>query len=404
MALAVSCQILDDSFFLGPQRGTRYGPYGRDSTGSGIPAPPAPDTVLLFTALEFPPGYDWRQDSAYYSQEGQVVLYRDFEPVAHADIGPSHKVSAEADMHHIVDGHLFTEYSGQGQTVIKMDGAEILRYEGREMLQGLLIRNGSIVTLGRDRNGGGFRCRVDGKVVFGRDSASVKGGMRDPSCGEGGALYMERGILCFAYSDRRGCHIVEDWKDSLLAAGAGPFPDARRRGGKYYFISCAGGRTSLYADDRVSDISEGGRIVWTDARIRFLDGKCAVTGQAADHITGKSGAAVCREGLRTEWLASGGGRQFIYDNGRGLYVVGAGTDGRIGIRPASGSARAPDGSYYFLDAACGFLSGSTQYLALTPTGREGYPFIWEGGEVHELGINGLLTCVRTALVFPGDGS
>lgn len=126
--------------------------FNRNPGGGSGGNPDAPpemqlyDTTLYFCAVRFDESYDWQRDTAYGSESFELLLYRDFEPVLSVSSAGSGCVSADFDTHHIIGGHLYTEKSDLSSTVIGRDGVEIIRFEGREFLKGLLPDGEDIYT------------------------------------------------------------------------------------------------------------------------------------------------------------------------------------------------------------------------------------------------------------------
>ena len=117
------------------------------------------DTSVFMTAVEFPPGYDWRRDSSFGEVSGRIVLYRDSVRILEVPAGPGCLACMDADLHHLIDGHLYTESCTSAGTVVSRDGEMLFSYPGRELLCGMLVEGRDVYTLGRDRSGGGFSLR-----------------------------------------------------------------------------------------------------------------------------------------------------------------------------------------------------------------------------------------------------
>jgi len=151
---------------------------------------------VLAVAVEYPDGYDWRKDSLGEESKASLVLYRDWERMLSVDVGPG---AAYPDMHRIVDGSLFTDYSTSDQTVIGRDGVELFRYEGRESIKDIFVSDTAVFTLGVSRNGGGFSFRNNGRVVMSQSNGQLLSG-----------LEADGDRVCFAYKVPIGSGIGED--------------------------------------------------------------------------------------------------------------------------------------------------------------------------------------------------
>lgn len=154
------------------------------STSGGIWGGPLPDTgqeikrVCYVTALDYQKGYDWRADRERETVKCSLVVYADGVPVMKVPVGSQYQVSADADTHRILDGHLYTDYSTDLETVIKKDGKEIFRYAGRESLCGFEVHDKDVYTLGQNRDGDGFTLRKNGEVLMERQMSAVLSPMR----------------------------------------------------------------------------------------------------------------------------------------------------------------------------------------------------------------------------------
>ena len=78
-----------------------------------IAATPSGEHVYL-TAVRYPDGFAWDLDTCAVDGEVFIDLYRDGERVRSIPAG----ASVHPDMHRYVGGHLYTDYSCGGETVI----------------------------------------------------------------------------------------------------------------------------------------------------------------------------------------------------------------------------------------------------------------------------------------------
>ena len=148
-------------------------------------------TVCYVTALEYPDDYDWRADPEKGSVKCSLVVYADDLPMMKIPVGDKYEVSSDPDMHRILSGHLYTDYSTDTETVIKKDGRELFRFPGREMVVGMIVDGGDLYTLGQPRSGTGFRFRKNGEVIIERTQGRAFGRM-----------YLEEGSVCFAFCEQ----------------------------------------------------------------------------------------------------------------------------------------------------------------------------------------------------------
>ena len=146
--LLPGCVLLEDGL-TGARRRTDCSREGarpqRPRSGSALPGlDAAADTTLWICAVRFPEGYDWQRDTAYGSIPFELVLYKDFAPVLTLPSGPEACFTPDPARHHLLEGHLYTERFQDGQTRIGRDGVELCRFDGREMLAGLLEDGGDL--------------------------------------------------------------------------------------------------------------------------------------------------------------------------------------------------------------------------------------------------------------------
>lgn len=135
--------------------------FGKDSTSR--------EKVRCFiTGLDYPDEYDWRADPEKGMVKCSLVVFCDGIPVMKVPVGKEYDVSPDPDMHRIINGDLYTDYSTSDETVIKKNGKELFRYGGREMILGMAVSEDDIYTLGQPRNGEGFSYRKNGVPIIER--------------------------------------------------------------------------------------------------------------------------------------------------------------------------------------------------------------------------------------------
>ncbi len=125
-------------------------------------------TVVYVTAMDYPEGYDWRADREKGAVKCSLVVYADGIPMMKIPVGDSYEVSSDPDMHRMVNGHLYSDYAADSETIIKKDGKEIMRYPAREMICALTEKDGDVYTLGHSRGGSGFSYRKNGEAIIER--------------------------------------------------------------------------------------------------------------------------------------------------------------------------------------------------------------------------------------------
>lgn len=200
----------------------------RDYRGSAVKAPDTtgkgrPDSLagldaesVYVSAVVAPQGYDWRQDSTFGNAPLKIILFKDFEEILGVDTGKDCLVSPDPDLHHIINGHLYTEYATASQTIVKKDGTELFRYEGREWLKGILPAGDSLYTLGQSREGKGFSFRLNGNPLLVKPDGTVRGGFGQRNFDGNGALYFSFDDICFDYlADNVTVHVCNGIDNSV---------------------------------------------------------------------------------------------------------------------------------------------------------------------------------------------
>ena len=142
------------------------------------------------TGIEYPDGYDWYPDLGYSADGAVLFLMRNGTRILELPVGYEHHVSVDADMHRCVDGHLYTDFSTDEETIVKKDGIEMFRFFGREMIVSLIERPDGIYTLGQPRSGTGWVYRQNGEILLYKGSGKILHG-----------LHMDGESICFSYQD-----------------------------------------------------------------------------------------------------------------------------------------------------------------------------------------------------------
>ena len=352
LALATSCLTKEGKNGISHLEAfpDRYRETRRDG-GGGAPSHARYDTVVFVAAVSFPEDYDWRRDTSLGNVHGSIELYRDGERILSVPAGPGHRVSLDPDMHHLVGGHIYTEYCTESETVIGLDGKELFSYPGRELLCGLLVEDTDVYTLGQSRSGSGFSLRCNGVEIMSRKEGFIASHMTDVPEYPTGALYRDGGHMYFSYWD--------------------PFPVGN---GRVWYIVDDGEETPVenVGTEGVYDIRIRNGIMYVEA----------VGKSAMRHWTYTDGT----------WDASVN----IFSDGQIIVFAPSGTSGAYYMRPAL--------LFSFRNA---FLSGRHFYMGINPSEPGEGPYLWKDGEtVFSPDINGYITSVEVLvereLVLPGD--
>ena len=341
------------------------------------------------TGLDYPDGYDWRADSENGTVKCSLVVFTDGRPVMKVPVGHEYHVSPDPDMHRVIRGHLYTDYSTEDETVIKKDGQEIFRYQGREMILGMAVSDGDVYTLGQPRHGDGFTYRRNGDILIGSSSGNAFP-----------RLQQDGDTLCFAFSKP-----IESVSDTVE---------------RYYHVR--NGKTSQVAVRE--DVKKVWDVIWHDGRACYLATMTGVSSpvvvngesmkalefsQGIDMLTsrllsaGKSlgTEAVCSYGYSYSsclWMDAVRHRQFsggmivngLCTSGDGICcVLNSGMAGRSGIIFRCGeNFDMPDGYAAMGNSPVAMMDGIL-HVGLSSLNK-GRPVIWKDGKTEELDINGMI--------------
>ena len=147
-------------------------------------------TIIYVTGMDYPDGYDWRADQEKGNVRCSLVVFADGLPMMKVPVGDAYETSPDPDMHRMIGGHLYTDYSTDSTTVIKKDGKEIFRYRGREMICGMAADGNDVYSLAHPCDGAGFTFRKNGRIVLQRHQGYSFGN-----------LYEAGDSVCFAFCE-----------------------------------------------------------------------------------------------------------------------------------------------------------------------------------------------------------
>lgn len=351
--------------------------------------------VCYMTGLDYPKDYDWRSDAQTGTVKCSLVVFADGVPAMKVPVGLEHHVSPDPDMHRIIKGHLYTDFSTDEETIIKKDGRELFRYSGRERILGMAVREGKIYTLGRPREGSGFTYRENGMSLIHKES-----GRAFPR------LQEEEDALSFAFCESieyNGGYIdryyqVVNGNISQVAVREDILKvwDIIRHEGEVCYVAEL---TGVHAPVLIKGEKMKAMNITSD--MRLVSCKMVPAGKAVGIE-----AIFSRSGLSwSSGLWKDGEKQTTFANG--LTISGLCTDGEsmcciLNQKGASG------GGIIFrcgeiLDMPAGYTCMGSSPMAmvdgiltigLTST-REGSPIVWKDGRTQMVNING---CICTLTV------
>lgn len=353
------------------------------------------DTALYISVLEFPKSYDWRKDSAYLRSGAEVVLYRNGERVLKLPTGPADDIGTGADMHHIVEGHLVTEYYGSHGTVVKLDGKEVFRSSQPEVLRGLLMDGEELVSLTQKRDGKGFVYRKGKTVLMERSNGDLIGALGDDTYFTSGALAMDNRSICFAYRLPDGAVFVEDGNERAVACN-GDLIDIRRIEGNHCILEREGDHLRFSVGDRSRAIGSSYNMIRNGCHISVIGDEPAAL-CLLDNRYGSSTTEVQMVDRAVRILM---GIHTIVPCDGGFGYVSHDPSSRIEITGNEGNASRNEGAYLWMGAKACCSIGGQIIVGATPYSTGGFPEVIRDGKKESLEVNGFVTGVSCVINHP----
>lgn len=387
-----SCSFIADSLedsgsLLGSPKGRSPHTLPYKERYAGVDTAIVRGKHLYYTTVEFSPDYYWQQDSLYGRAEACLALYRDAECLQRIPCGDL--VTYDVDLHHLIDGHLYTECIRGANTVICRDGNELLVIPERVRLHGLVERDGVVYTMSRPIDSNGFCLRRGQDVMFRKDTGVLFGSFQDASYPETGALYMDAYSVVFWYGYGDELHLVVDGMDQLQQDVYGPFVD-----GKLY-------KSAPYRMPKVDD-----GVVWHRGSIWAGEGYCAHSG--VRYVSGGTRSCIYEFHYLTvndfgppdafTYVSSAGmaGIRYREDGVEAVflpYLISASSPFSEHDAFAEGEDLSVEGSFRFISERCAILYGDELIVALSCNGRGECPRIVRGDNSYVLNINGFISSI-----------
>lgn len=372
------CIIHDYGLNSGPPRAFCFHRDNRPSRDSIPGAPAIQDTSVYFCSVRFPDGYAWQRDTAYGAEPYELLLFKDSEQILCISSEESTCISPDHDTHHIIDGHLYTEYSSMTGTHIGRDGQEIVSFPGREFLKGVLPSGDDLYTLSQQRDGDGFTFRKNGEVLLAKSGCYLFGSMDNPSYGETGALYLDNGTITFIYrtgngSGRKYFCVKDGEEEEITMFARRDFKDIK---------SCNG--IPAAAEISLQSIMPESCNLW------MIPSGLLVAGFMREGTRSFSG--IFNPGTCTiQEICSGEATVYCSEKTWRAVNVDTGT-GQMEI-VAPGPSIMTESDCYFLSPACAVLLGDKFVYAVSPKEENGFPKIWTDEGFTEVRVHGYISRV-----------
>lgn len=362
-------------------------------TGPGIHAGGTSREVCYVTCFDYPEEYDWRMDPERGSVKCSLVVFADGLPMMKVPVGDAYEVSPDPDMHRIIKGHLYTDYSTGTETVIKKDGKTVLRYVANEVICGMIVEKDTIYTLAHLRGGDGFTFRKNGEVILERPSGRT---FR--------RLHRDGDQICFAFTEpvEAGEESIERYyhcADGVIVQAA-VRDDVKKvwdimsiRGDICYIASLRGVEKPVLAQD---------------GRLNALAMPDGAEPLAFKMIQGED--SLFMEGLYVPgdrsvtsalWLSPG--KCVSFDEGMVANSCIASGDGiccafnpssQDGIIYRGGEVFQMPAGYAVMGTSCGAVIDGILHMGLSSSEGEP-PMVWKDGELQPLDICGYITSVSS---------
>lgn len=382
LILLASCSLIDPELPLGrPRAFERYVPGTHIQGQEAHQVQDKDDTLFYVSAVSFPSSYDWRRDTAFGATACTLKLYRGKERLLSVVAGPSNRISSAPDRHHIINGSLYTDYADYKGTSVKCNGKEIANWKEAEILQGLLLKDGTLHTLGRGLSSKSFTYRRNGSPVLKIDGGELFGGFQTDTYGPTGAIYEDGGSLCFAYktvqNGMKAAYLVKDGEPELLMS---------KPGAEYIDIKQMDGGTALYYKENKKaiytyngtgiNLNPNGNRVWDSGEVLMFKGLPSVVGGFHYMNDGSTGFGI---GAHYTIMHLRGGSDYCY------------FDLAKGTVQSFDRTRAGWEKYYFLNHNCASLLGNDLAAVLTPRNGPGNPFLAFRGDTTYYKLHGFLS-------------
>lgn len=355
---------------------------------------PAPIKTRYVTGVEYPEGYDWKPDIGYGADGAVLFLMEGEERILELQVGYDNAVSADADMHRCINGHLYTDFSTEQETIVKRDGVELFRYFGREMIVSMAERPDGIYTLGKPRAGTGWTYRKNGEIILHKGVGSILHG-----------LHTDGDRLCFSYMDIiesvsgslviyyivrdgvpesiRTTDIVSEIDDAISLDGATMYLAELDRGNGYALFTDSDGEglEMPHGGDNISGcrfLTESGQI--------FISGYISGSPEYGDSFW-KGTSYLCSSG--TAYKVCG----CSIDDGECCYAAREPFNGSTVRIFADGNTRLLAPSYEFIYGTAFTAYRGSCCAAIADRNNGNRPMLWTDGELKDYDFNGVFTSI-----------
>lgn len=371
------------------QNGVWNGPY--------VPPPVSSQSIAYVSAFDYPDGYDWRADPERGAVKCSLVVFQEGVPILKVPVGEEYHVSPDPDMHRIVDGHLYTDFSTDTHTYIKKDGKPLFSYQGAEMICDFEVLDGEVHTLGHSRSGSGFSYRVNGTVVLERNDGYT---FERISFDDSVAVIPFAETITSVEGTLERYYVMMDGKvmQVALREDIKKVWDIACKDGEVYYLASLTGLSLpvLISGEKMLALSMPSSQSLVSCRMDMLSGGICVEGVLSDH----------RQIRCVLWDAEG--KYILFPKGmtysafcpgeRGMHcAMNPVSDEDAGLIYRDGeSLKMPYGYKCMGRSAMDFASGILSVGLSSSSG--GKPALWVDGQLRELDVEGYISCVASSPV------
>lgn len=387
MLFALSCEPLTLNFKNGESRFFHEAPralsFVRD--GGAVSAIES----YYYTTVSFPEDYDWRRDTSYGAVKAVISLYRNDSILLQIPTGSL--ASPDADMHHFVQGHLYTQFRSGGRTLLAKDGEPMLELGYEAILAGLLPLGGRIYTLWEHRGGEGFTLLEGDSELFSRSKGKPAGSLSISAYAPYGALYPDMGKPCFSYRNGDDWFVVSGTQESVVRKPSGTIYDLRCTDGQVclFYRDNSGTKACFHYKQVLINYPLSQQQLSGIGYIYSENGNPYCVGIA--YNTGNTATASCLVGFVSGLSVTLPGSYICPLSSNPAVLLFFSPDGTAGYYSMSSGIRYLEGRFYHLSPYSGITLNGSKYIALNPMEQGRKPCIWKDGEIQELDFNGFIS-------------
>ena len=380
-----SCEPLSVNFKNGESRFFHQSPRGLSSFRDSVTV--SGSDACYYTAVSFPSDYNWRKDTSYGAVQATINLYKDDSLLLQIPTGTL--ASPDADMHHFIQGHLYTQFRAGGRTVLSKDGEPILELGHEAILAGLLPLNGKLYTLWQNRGGEGFSLLEGSTELFSRSRGKPLGSTALSAYAPYGALYPDLGKPCFCYRNGSEWYVVRETQESTVSKLQGKVYDMRSFDGKVCVFQLDNSKASFHFKETLLNFSLSQNSYSETGYIYTDNGKPYCVGIA--YQGQNTSQTFCLVGFMSGQSVSLPGSDVCRLSSNPLILQFFSSDGETGYYSQSTGIKNLDGRFYHQSPHTGIRVNGKLILALNPMEYGKKPFLWKDGEIQELDLNGFIS-------------